>query len=656
MPILVTTCCQSSHFIHLLLSALGWSTVLLSRNLVQRLLWVTYIPLLVLGALERPGTTSPIILIACQLLRIMVILLLPLGTARQRPSTQINGDSEERQPFVSGPSQDEARQTNYGTEQFHDESSTELASEGSEYNDDDSDSDDDASMKRRRAKKLQEKGGWWGYLKDFTTFIPFLVPRNDRKIQFSIFLCLVSLTGRRAINILIPRQLGIVTDLILEKQAPYGALPIWLLFSLINNESGLGLAEQLAKIPIRQFSYRQITNAAFNHVMSFPMEFHAERDSAEIMKAVEQGESLINAYVSLTMLVASVAFATLEVFTSNFNIANRRASSNAEREEARIMHQATVSYLNMFGFENRRFGQAVNTHLSASRNLVLYEISHGRASTGDFVLLLSYWDFLIYPLKFLSHHYRYLMKDLVYAERLVNLLQTKSTIVEKENVTVLRDAKGHVAFEDVQFSLAQSSIMKLLLRFYDVTSGRMTVDGHDLRDITLSSLRDVLGVVPQDPLLFNASVMENLRYARPSATDEEVFEACRAAAIHERILTFADGYESKVGEQGVKLSGGEVQRLAIARVFLKNPPILILDEATSAVDTKTEASIQHALDALKSGRTTFIIALRLPTVVNADKIIVIHKGRVAESGTHSELLAKGGIYEDLWRRQIGGAS
>ncbi|KAK1962271.1 ABC transporter [Colletotrichum sublineola] len=411
--------------------------------------------------------------------------------------------------------------------------------------------------------------------------------------------------------------------------------------------------------------------------MSLPMEFHAKRDSAEIMKAVEQEELLsnlldtavidilptvvdavialgflywkFNIYVSLTMLVASVGFITLEVFTSNFNIANRRASSKAEREEARIMHQAiqgwqTVSYFNRFGFERRRFGQAVNTHLAASRkyevgdaliqallettvpitffalaSLVLYEISQGRASAGDFVLLLSYWDFLIWPLKFLSHNYRYLMKDLVDAERLLSLLQTKSTIVDKEDATVLRDAKGCVAFEDVNFSYdprrptihnlnisaapgqtvalvgetgaGKSSIMKLLLRFYDVTSGRITVDGHDLRDITLSSLREVIGVVPQDPLLFNASVMENLRYARPSATDEEVFDACRAAAIHEGILTFADGYQTKVGEQGVKLSGGEVQRLAIARVFLKNPPILILDEATSAVDTKTEASI-----------------------------------------------------------------
>ncbi|KAK2049542.1 ABC transporter [Colletotrichum somersetense] len=714
---------QQAHVIHLLLSALGWSSVLLSRDLGQYLLWVNYgtslffeVPLLVLGALGRPSTTSCILSISCQSLRLIAILLLPLGTARRRSSIHENGSSEETRPFLSEQSRDEASQNNYGTEGSNEASSTEPASE------DIKNKNDDASMKRRRAEKLHEKGGWWGYLKDFTIFIPFLVPKKDRRVQFSIFLYFLSVAGRRAMNILIPRQLGIITDLILDKQAPYGALAMWLLFSLINGQAGLGLVDTLARIPIQQFSYRQITNAAFSHVMGLSLEFHAERDSAEIMKAVQQGRSLgdlldiafmnflptvvdmvialgflywkFNAYVSLTVLIASVAFITLEVFTSNLNLENRRAYSKAEREELRIMHQAiqgwqTVSYFNMFGFEKCRFGQAVDTQLAARpffvlASLVLYEISQGRASAGDFVLLLSYWDFLVYPIQTLSHYYRYVMRNLVDAERLLDLLQTKSAIVEKENATVLRDAKGHVAFEDVAFSYdprrptirdlnisavpgqtialvgetgaGKSTMMKLLLRFYDVTAGRITIDGHDLRDVTLSSLREMLGVVPQDPLLFNASVMENLRYARTLATDEEVFDACRAAAIHDKILTFPDGYESNVGEQGVKLSGGEVQRLAIARVFLKNPPILILDEATSAVDTKTEASIQHALEVLKSGRTTLIIAHRLSTIVNANRILVIHEGRVAESGTHNELLTRGGIYDDLWRRQIGGGS
>ncbi|RKK75266.1 hypothetical protein BFJ69_g7856 [Fusarium oxysporum] len=196
--------------------------------------------------------------------------------------------------------------------------------------------------------------------------------------------------------------------------------------------------------------------------------------------------------------------------------------------------------------------------------------------------------------------------------------------------------------------------MKLLLRFYDVSKGAITLDGHDIRDITLRSLRSALGVVPQDPWLFNASILENVKYARPGATDAEIEEACRAAAIHEKILTFADGYNTQVGEAGVKLSEGEIRRLAIARVFLKNPPILILDEATSSVDIKTESSIQHALDTLKWARLTFVITHRLATIANADRILVIHDGQMVESGTHAELISEGGRYQALWAQQVAG--
>jgi ABC-type multidrug transport system fused ATPase/permease subunit len=201
----------------------------------------------------------------------------------------------------------------------------------------------------------------------------------------------------------------------------------------------------------------------------------------------------------------------------------------------------------------------------------------------------------------------------------------------------------------------KTTILRLLLRLYDVTAGRIEIDGQDIRDITLSSLRQTIGVVPQDPVLFNASILENLRYARPSATDDEIYDACRAAAIHEKILTFVSGYDTKVGEQGVKLSGGELQRIAIARVFLKQSPILLLDEATSAVDSNTESEIQLALDRLRAKRTTFVIAHRLSTIVGSDRILVLHEGQVVESGSHQELLKKeNGRYQNLWQNQFGG--
>ena len=187
-----------------------------------------------------------------------------------------------------------------------------------------------------------------------------------------------------------------------------------------------------------------------------------------------------------------------------------------------------------------------------------------------------------------------------------------------------------------------------------MTSGRIEIDGQDIRDLTPSSLRETIGVVPQDPVLFNASILENLRYARPSATDEEIQEACRAAAIHEKILTFVDGYNTTVGENGVKLSSGELQRIAIARVFLKKSPVLLLDEATSAVDSETESEIQAALDRLRARRTTFVIAHRLSTIVGADRTLVLHEGEIVESGSHQGLVNKGGRYQTLWENRFGG--
>ncbi|TKA79631.1 hypothetical protein B0A49_03144 [Cryomyces minteri] len=196
-----------------------------------------------------------------------------------------------------------------------------------------------------------------------------------------------------------------------------------------------------------------------------------------------------------------------------------------------------------------------------------------------------------------------------------------------------------------------STILKLLFRFYDATEGSIKIDGQDLRDVTLSSLRDAFGVVPQDPSLFNMSIMENVRYARLEATDDEVKEACENAAIHDKIMTFPDGYMSKVGERGVKLSGGELQRVSIARAMIRRPHIVLLDEATSMIDTDTEAQIQEAFSRLSAGRTTFIIAHRLATIMNADLILVVNDGRIIERGTHQELFALNGKYVSLWSKQ-----
>ncbi|KAF4972600.1 hypothetical protein FSARC_873 [Fusarium sarcochroum] len=728
---------QTIHLVLLIsLWAIIWYQQGASRALVLGTTLITLafeIPLLVFSALASFDDIYSILQLAFQAARILPLLFLAvyhLYNGGRRHTVDL--ETEESHPFLQTNSAAEC--PSYGTE-----ISTRSSDHDGDEDADDSDSDDNADIKRERAKRIKEKGGWWGYLSDFSIFLPFLLPKKDRKVQLALVICLLCIVATRAFNVLVPRQLGIVADQLLAKQNPFKALFVWLALNLLSHDVFIGLIESLAKIPIKQFSYRQLTNAAFNHVLSLPMEFHSERDSAEVMKAIEQGEALtnvldtlvlellptcvdltiafiflywkFNSYVALAMAISAVSFLTFEVNATSWNLDNRRESSKSKREEVRYMHQAvqgwqTVTYFNMFGFEKQRFGSAVDRQLAAGRNydkrdayiqvmlnimvpctfftvaaLVIWDISQGGSSPGDFVFFIQYWEYLIWPLKFLSHDYRYLMSDLVDAERLLYLLQTKPSIVDKEGAKDLEKVEGRVAFNDVCFSYdprkqtiqnlslsvapgqtvamvgetgaGKSSIMKLLLRFYDVNEGSITIDGHDIRDITLSSLRNALGVVPQDPLLFNASILENMRYARPSATDAEIHDACRAAAIHDKILSFVDGYNTEVGEQGVKLSGGEIQRLAIARVFLKNPPVLILDEATSAVDTNTESSIQAALDELKRERSTFIIAHRLSTIINADKILVIHGGQVVESGTHTELISTGGRYSDLWNKQVG---
>ena len=272
-----------------------------------------------------------------------------------------------------------------------------------------------------------------------------------------------------------------------------------------------------------------------------------------------------------------------------------------------------------------------------------------------------------------------MLGNLVDAEQLLELFLTEPTV--KDGLKHLPIITGRVDFERVKFSYdgkkqiindvsfrvepgqtialigetggGKSTILKLLFRFYDVAAGVIAVDGQDIRTVSLESLREQIGVVPQDPSLFNDTVLNNVRYAKLDATDEEVMEACKAAAIHDKILTFTEGYHSKVGEHGVKLSGGELQRIAIARAILKDAKIILLDEATSSVDSETEGKIQEALKKLSKGRTTFVVAHRLSTIVDADLIIVIKDGAIMEQGPPAELLKSKGKYYRLWTKQMG---
>lgn len=378
--------------------------------------------------------------------------------------------------------------------------------------------------------------------------------------------------------------------------------------------------------------------------------------------------------------------------------------ANQHRNDSLTSYE-TVKYFNAEEYEFTRYRGAVTNYLDAeyhslfAQNLMnicqntifmlgllvtcfiaTYQVACGERPVGQFVTLLAYMTQLQAPLNIFGTFYRYIQSALINAERLLELFRVQPTIVDKPSAVPLPVCQGSITFRDVDFSYdsrrpalngltfdckpgtttalvgesggGKSTIFRLLYRFYNQTKGDIIIDGHNTQDVTIDSVRSHIGVVPQDTVLFNETLMYNLKYAHPNATDEDVYEACRAASIHDKIMSFPDGYDTKVGDRGLRLSGGEKQRVAIARTILKNPQIILLDEATAALDTETEQHIQHALSVLSQGRTVLIIAHRLSTITTADNILVLHEGRVAESGTHNELLSSNGRYAEMWRKQV----
>jgi ATP-binding cassette subfamily B protein len=303
----------------------------------------------------------------------------------------------------------------------------------------------------------------------------------------------------------------------------------------------------------------------------------------------------------------------------------------------------------------------------------------GTASVGQFIMVNALMLQLFIPLNFMGMVYREIKQGVTDIERMLDVLEQQPEVPDKPGASPLAVAGGTIRFEAVLFhyeparpilkgltfevpagrlvavvgpsGAGKSTISRILMRFYDVADGRVTIDGQDIRDVTQASLRAAIGVVPQDTVLFNDTILYNIRYGRPDATDAEVEAAARLAQIDTFIRALPDGYQTMVGERGLKLSGGEKQRVAIARTILKGPPILILDEATSALDSHTEKEIQDALDRVARNRTSLVIAHRLSTIVSADNILVLDKGALVEQGTHGELMARGGLYASLWNRQ-----
>ncbi len=366
-------------------------------------------------------------------------------------------------------------------------------------------------------------------------------------------------------------------------------------------------------------------------------------------------------------------FETVKYFGAEAREAARYDAAMEGYERAAIKTNYTLAFLN--------FGQSllITGGLVAVMVLAAMGVQSGQLTVGDFVMVNAYMIQITMPLNFLGTVYREIRQALVDMGEMFDLLEQPREVTDRDGAPALAVGGGEVVLQDVTFGYdaarpilkgvsltvapgervaivgpsgsGKSTIGRLLFRFYDVTGGSLKIDGQDVREITQDSLHAQIGVVPQDTVLFNDTILYNIAYGRPEASRAEIEAAARAARIHDFVMELPEGYDTMVGERGLKLSGGEKQRVGIARTLLKNPPILLLDEATSALDTETERDIQESLRAMGEGRTVITIAHRLSTIADADMIVVLENGQIVERGTHDELLSKAARYATLWHRQ-----
>ncbi|KAJ4311050.1 ATP-binding cassette-type vacuolar membrane transporter Hmt1 [Neodidymelliopsis sp. IMI 364377] len=582
---------------------------------------------------------------------------------------------------------------------------------------------------------------WWEYIKGYGVFFPYLWPSKDRRLQIIVVMCFILVMAQRVINLLVPDQLGQIVDRLEHKVpgSPWTAICLFIAFRFLQGTNGLlGAARSALWIPVSQYSYRELSVAAFEHVHSLSLDFHLGKKTGEVLSALGKGSSIntfleqvtfsvvpmlldlgaavvyflvkYDSYYALVIAIVTFWYIYLTIRMAQWRAEIRREMVNADREEDAVKNDSmvsyeTVKYFNAEAYEFNRYREAVKKYQDAewkvllslnimniTQNMVFmvgllvtcfiaaYQVTTGALTGGKFVTLIAFMGQLQSPLNFFGTFYRMIQSAMINSERMLELFKERATVVDKKDALELPSCQGDLRFQDVHFSYdnrkaaltgldfhcapgtttafvgesggGKSTVFRLLYRFYNTVSGSIQVDGNDVEDLTIDSVRRHIGVVPQDTVLFNETLMYNLKYANPEATDEQVYEACRAASIHDKILTFPDKYETKVGERGLRLSGGEKQRVAIARTILKNPRIIMLDEATAALDTETEQHIQEAFATLAHGRTMLIIAHRLSTITHADQILVLNKGKVQERGTHEELLDRNGHYAAMWKKQI----
>jgi len=487
--------------------------------------------------------------------------------------------------------------------------------------------------------------------------------RAIRRVALTVFRYMHSLSLRFHLE----RQTGGVSRDIERGTRGISTLLSYMLFSIIPVVLEFSL---VAAILLAKFDWRfaAVTFAAVAVYLTFTVTVTEWR--MEIRRRANELDSRANTRAIDSLL----NYETVKYFNNEEYEARRYDENLQKYESAAVKNEASLGILNI--------GQSLIIAVAVTLLMVLAAqgVVSRSLTLGDLVLVNGLLIQLYIPLNFLGMVYREIKQALADMDRMFRLLSQDREIADRPGAQSLAAGKAAVRYEHVDFSYdarrqilhdvsfevpagskvavvgasgsGKSTLARLLFRFYEVDAGRVTVNGVDIRDVTQSSLRAAIGIVPQDTVLFNDTILYNIHYGRPEASLEEVVEAAKAAHIHEFIESLPDRYESRVGERGLKLSGGEKQRVAIARAILKNPSILVFDEATSALDSETEQGIQAELDRIARGRTTLVIAHRLSTVMDADQILVLEGGRIVERGTHRELLERNGAYAQMWALQL----
>ncbi|KAI7866600.1 hypothetical protein BDF14DRAFT_1882380 [Spinellus fusiger] len=594
----------------------------------------------------------------------------------------------------------------------------------------------------------KEPGAFSDFFIKMHKLLPFIWPKNDRWLQFLVFLDFALLIMGLAINVWTPLQIGAVVDRLGQGKGQFAWGAVLAYIGLRFLQGGSGLIQSLQNwlwIPMGQYTTREISVKLFSHLHSLSLDFHITRKTGEVLRVMDRGTNsvvqllsqilfqILPALANIVLAVfvfsikfsppfGAIVFVTMSLYilatvvVTEWRTKFRRRMielDNYSRTKAvdSLLNFETVKYYGAEGFEVNRYKDAIVEYQAADwkssvslnilnlvQNTIItagllagcllfaWEVSKGQLTSGDFVAFNIYMMQLYTPLHWFGTYYRMIQSNFIDMEKMLALFEVAPSVQDAPEAKNLVVKEGHVVFENVVFSYdprqtalkgisfsipkgatvalvgpsggGKSTLLRLLFRFYDPDAGRICIDGQDIRFVRQSSLRKNIGVVPQDTVLFNDTILYNIRYGDVNAPEEKVVEAAKAAQIHDKILTFSDSYETKVGERGLRLSGGEKQRVAIARTLLKDPPIILLDEATSALDTTTERQIQKALSTMTKGRTTLVIAHRLSTIINADLILVIKEGTVVESGTHEELIRRvssegeQGVYSEMWQKQL----